>query len=358
MKTANENKFSENKIAEIIGKLKQTQTADREELCLLLTEMNGTDRQKLYDTAQETSRQKFGNRIFVRGLIEFTNYCKNDCNYCGIRKSNRKVQRYRLTDEQILACCDMGYELGYRTFVLQGGEDGWYTDARLIPLIREIKESHSDCALTLSLGERSRESYQALYDAGADRYLLREETATAQHYRKLHPAEMSLENRLACLDILKEIGYQTGCGFMVGSPYQTIENLADELLYIKRLQPEMIGIGPFLPHKDTMYADCEKGSLEQTLDLVAILRLMHPDALIPATTAVGTIDSRGREKAVLAGANVIMPNLSPTQVRDKYLLYDNKICTGDAAESCRGCLGRRMESIGYQIVTDRGDYKK
>lgn len=363
MKTANEKNIDENKnredsIAGIIEKLKQTQTADREELCLLLTEMNGTDRQKLYDMAQETSRQRFGNRIFVRGLIEFTNYCKNDCNYCGIRRSNQNVERYRLSREEILACCDMGYELGYRTFVLQGGEDGWYTDARLIPLIREIKKLHPDCALTLSLGERSRESYQALYDAGADRYLLREETATEEHYRKLHPAEMSLENRLACLDTLKEIGYQTGCGFMVGSPHQTIGNLADELLYIKRLQPEMIGIGPFLPHKDTIYADCAKGSLVQTLDLVAILRLMHPDALIPATTAVGTIDSRGREKAVLAGANVIMPNLSPTEVRDKYLLYDNKICTGDAAESCRGCLGRRMESIGYRIVTDRGDYKK
>lgn len=344
-------------ILQLIEKLKQTRTADWEELYLLLTQLDDVSRKKLYDTAKEISQKKFGNRIFVRGLIEFTNYCKNDCNYCGIRKSNQNAERYRLTNEEILSCCALGYELGYRTFVLQGGEDGWYTDERLIPLIQEIKREYPDCALTLSLGERSRESYQALYDAGADRYLLREETATEEHYRKLHPENMSLANRLACLDMLKEIGYQTGCGFMVGSPYQTTENLVDELLYIKRLAPHMIGIGPFLPHKDTIYADDPKGSLTQTLDLVAILRLMHPDALIPATTAVGTLDPQGREKAVLAGANVIMPNLSPTQVRDKYLLYDNKICTGDAAESCKGCLDRRMQSIGYEIVTDRGDYK-
>lgn len=344
-------------VTEIIKKLKDTTNASKEELLFLLEHITEEERQLLYDTAAGCSRERFSNHIFLRGLIEFTNYCKNNCYYCGIRAGNSHVSRYRLTDEDILSCCEKGHELGYRTFVLQGGEDPHFTDERLIPLIQAIKKRFPDCALTLSLGERSRASYQALYDAGAERYLLREETANPEHYGKLHPSSMSLENRLRCLSDLKSIGYQTGCGFMVGSPYQTMEDLAGELVYIKQLQPHMIGIGPFIPHKDTEFRDFPAGDLTTTLTLVALLRLMHPKALLPATTAVGTLDPRGREKAVLAGANVIMPNLSPTPVRQKYLLYDNKICTGEEAAECRGCLKRRMQSIGYDIVIDRGDYR-
>ena len=341
----------------IIEKLQKEETADREEILFLLENLDGETEQALHRVAAEKSRERFGNRIYLRGLIEFTNYCKNNCFYCGIRKGNRNAQRYRLESEDILACCRMGYGLGYRTFVLQGGEDPRFTDERMTAIVRAIKREFPDCAVTLSLGERSRESYQALFDAGADRYLLREETSTKEHYEMLHPKTMSMEYRLQCLETLKEIGYQTGCGFMVGSPGWKLEYLVDELLFIKKFGPHMVGIGPFIPHRDTKYAKEPHGSLALTLNLVAVLRLMNPKVLIPATTAVGTLDPRGREKAVLAGANVVMPNLSPASVRKKYMLYDNKICTGDEAAECRRCLENRMRSIGYEIVTDRGDYR-
>ena len=266
--------------------------------------------------------------------------------------------RYRLTLSQIMECCKMGYELGYRTFVLQGGEDAYFNDERMCEIIRSIKKEYPDCAVTLSLGERSEESYRVMHKAGADRYLLREETSVPEHYAMLHPKQMSLENRLHCLEILKETGYQTGCGFMVGSPGWQLEYLARELCYIKKLRPHMIGIGPFIPHKDTVFAKETGGSLDLTLNLVAMLRLMNPNAMIPATTAVGTIDPRGREKAILSGANVVMPNLSPVSVRKNYMLYDNKLCTGDEAAECRKCLDARIRSIGYEIVTDRGDYRE
>ena len=297
----------------------------------------------------------FGNKIFVRGLIEFTNHCRNNCYYCGIRRDNHAVVRYRLTQEQILACCREGYDLGFRTFVLQGGEDAWFTDERMCAVVSEIRETFPDCAITLSLGERSRESYQALFDAGADRYLLRHETADADHYGKLHPAEMSWTHRMECLEMLRETGYQVGCGFMVGSPYQTYAHLAKDLCMIQSFQPEMCGIGPFIPHHETPFAEKEAGSYELTLFLLSLLRLIKPDLLLPATTALGTIHPRGREMGILAGANVVMPNLSPTGVRKQYELYDNKICTGDESAQCRGCLEERMESIGCEIVTDRGD---
>ena len=308
--------------------------------------------------AVELRKKYYGDQVFTRGLIEFTNYCKNDCYYCGIRKSNRNADRYRLTEEEILACCENGYELGFRTFVLQGGEDAYFNDERMCEIIRSIKKEYPDCAVTLSLGERSEESYRAMHKAGADRYLLREETSVPEHYAMLHPKQMSLENRLHCLEILKETGYQTGCGFMVGSPGWQLEYLARELCYIKKLRPHMIGIGPFIPHKDTVFAKETGGSLDLTLNLIAMLRLMNPNAMIPATTAVGTIDPRGREKAILSGANVVMPNLSPVSVRKKYMLYDNKLCTGDEAAECRKCLDARIRSIGYEIVTDRGDYRE
>lgn len=305
--------------------------------------------------AKKIREEHFGNQIYVRGLIEFTNYCKNDCYYCGIRRSNRNAERYRLTMEQILECTDTGYELGFRTFVLQGGEDGYYTDERLEEIIKAIKEKHPDCALTLSLGERSRKSYELFYQAGADRYLLRHETADANHYQRLHPEEMSYQHRMNCLKELKDIGYQVGCGFMVGSPGQTEETLAEDMLFIQEFQPHMVGIGPFVPHHETPFGREPGGTVEDTLYLLSLIRILEPTVLLPATTALGTIDPRGREKGILAGANVVMPNLSPTNVRKKYELYDNKICTGDEAAECRSCLSNRMKTIGCELVTHRGD---
>ena len=305
--------------------------------------------------AKKIREEHFGNQIYVRGLIEFTNYCKNDCYYCGIRRSNRNAERYRLTMEQILECTDTGYELGFRTFVLQGGEDGYYTDERLEEIIKAIKEKHPDCALTLSLGERSRKSYELFYQAGADRYLLRHETADAGHYQRLHPEEMSYEHRMNCLKELKAIGYQVGCGFMVGSPGQTEETLAEDMLFIQGFQPHMVGIGPFVPHHETPFGREPGGTVEDTLYLLSLIRILEPTVLLPATTALGTIDPRGREKGILAGANVVMPNLSPTNVRKKYDLYDNKICTGDEAAECRSCLSNRMKTIDCELVTHRGD---
>lgn len=305
--------------------------------------------------AKRIREEHFGNQIYVRGLIEFTNYCKNDCYYCGIRRSNRNAERYRLTMEQILECTDTGYELGFRTFVLQGGEDGYYTDERLEEIIKAIKEKHPDCALTLSLGERSRKSYELFYQAGADRYLLRHETADANHYQRLHPEEMSYQHRMNCLKELKDIGYQVGCGFMVGSPGQTEETLAEDMLFIQEFQPHMVGIGPFVPHHETPFGREPGGTVEDTLYLLSLIRILEPTVLLPATTALGTIDPRGREKGILAGANVVMPNLSPTNVRKKYELYDNKICTGDEAAECRSCLSNRMKTIDCELVTHRGD---
>jgi biotin synthase len=341
----------------IIDKLEANRKLEKEEFILLLDNISDSLSQYAFEKARKAAVKNFGNRIFIRGLIEISNYCKNDCYYCGIRKSNRYAQRYRLNKTDILTCCDKGYDLGFRTFVLQGGEDPYYNDDILTDIINAVKGRYPDCAVTLSLGERSRESYQRLFDAGADRYLLRHETADENHYSKLHPEYQTLENRKACLKSLKEIGFQTGTGFMVGSPWQTNENLADDMLYIRGLSPAMVGIGPFIPHSNTIFADRQQGSLDKTLFLIALLRLMMPNVLLPATTALGTIHPQGRELGILAGANVVMPNLSPVGVRDKYMLYDNKICTGDEAAECIECMKRRMAGIGYEIVTDRGDYK-
>ncbi len=303
-------------------------------------------------------RENYGDEVYIRGLIEFTNYCRNNCYYCGIRRSNRNAERYRLTKEEILICCDEGYKLGFRTFVMQGGEDPYYTDEMICDIVSEIKRRYPDCAVTLSIGEKSRGSYRSFYDAGADRYLLRHETADPAHYGKLHPAEMSLENRKRCLFDLKEIGYQVGSGFMVGSPYQTPENLIADLRFLQKLKPDMIGIGPYITHKGTPFAEFKSGDLKLTLRLVSILRLMFPYALIPSTTALGTIHPQGRELGLKAGANVVMPNLSPVGVRKLYSLYENKICTGEEAAQCRSCLEVRVESAGYRIVTDVGNVKK
>lgn len=341
---------------EMIQEIKGRRDISIEQLEYLLTTENKDCLKMLREEAVQTAQKIYGNRVFIRGLIEFTNYCKNDCYYCGIRRSNHCADRYRLTKEEILSCTDTGYELGFRTFVLQGGEDPYFTDARICELVSEIRQKHPDCAITLSIGEKSKESYKRYFDAGADRYLLRHETANGTHYRRLHPDELSLEHRKQCLWDLKEIGYQVGCGFMVGSPGQTTETLYEDLQFIRELMPHMVGIGPFIPQKDTTFAREPAGTMEQTLRLLSIIRLIHPHVLLPATTALGTIHPKGRELGIQSGANVVMPNLSPVDVRDKYKLYDNKICTGDEAAECRFCMENRMKSIGYQVVVSRGDY--
>ena len=310
-------------------------------------------------SAAVSVRQKiYGNAVFTRGLIEISNICKNDCIYCGIRKSNKNCERYRLTPEEILSCADEGYDLGFRTFVLQGGEDPYYTDEVLTGIIKELKRRHPGCAVTLSMGERSRESYERLHTAGADRYLLRHETANPVHYGKLHPPEMSWENRMQCLKDLRELGFQVGCGFMVGSPFQTAAHLAKDLAFIEAFQPDMCGIGPFISQKDTPFRDEPSGTPELTLFLLSVIRLICPNVLLPATTALGIIDPRGREMGILAGANVVMPNLSPQEVRDQYNLYDHKISTGEESAQCLSALKERMKSVGYQVVTARGDVKR
>lgn len=343
----------------LIDRLYNNHTLSDDEFLKLLTFMKNADEdaeQYLYKKAEEVRQKNYGTDVYIRGLIEFTNYCKNDCYYCGIRRSNRNADRYRLSEEEILDCCAKGYELGFRTFVLQGGEDPYFTDDRICKIVSEIKTAYPDCALTLSIGEKSKECYTSYYNAGADRYLLRHETADCVHYSQLHPSELSAENRQKCLYDLKEIGYQIGCGIMVGSPGQTLEHIVSDLRFMEKLQPHMIGIGPFIPHKDTPFANESAGTLKDTLHLLAILRLMFPDVLLPATTALGTIHPLGREMGIKAGANVVMPNLSPSSVREKYILYDGKICTGDEAAECRYCMERRMKNIGYQVVVNRGDH--
>ncbi|MDR3196524.1 MAG: [FeFe] hydrogenase H-cluster radical SAM maturase HydE [Planctomycetaceae bacterium] len=339
----------------IIEQLHETRDISDTDLKLLI-ETKQYDRE-LFQHADRVRKEYYGMDVYIRGLIEFTNYCKNDCFYCGIRRDNRNLERYRLSKDEILSCCETGYGLGYRTFVLQGGEDPFYTDKRICEIVSEIREKYTDCAITLSIGEKPYESYEAFFKAGANRYLLRHETADLEHYAKLHPAEMNLENRKNCLRNLKKIGYQVGSGFMVGTPFQTTECLIRDLRFLRELEPAMIGIGPFIAHHETPFNRFKNGGLQLTLRLVGILRLMFPYALIPATTALGTADPQGREMGLRAGANVVMPNLSPVEVRKKYELYDNKICTGDEAAECRACLNRRVLSAGYEIVTSIGNVR-
>lgn len=337
-------------------KLKEEKNLSDEELLKLLS-TNEYD-SELHTLADEVRREIYGEDVYIRGLIEISNYCKNDCYYCGIRRGNKSAVRYRLTKDDILACCEEGYKLGFRTFVMQGGEDPYYTDDVMCGIVSAVRERYSDCAITLSLGERSYESYLALYNAGANRYLLRHETANAEHYGKLHPQSMNLQNRKDCLFNLKEIGYQVGSGFMVGSPYQTTENLVEDLRFLQKLSPDMIGIGPYVTHAQTPFASFENGSVELTLRLLSVLRLMFPYVLLPSTTALGTLHPQGRELGLKAGANVVMPNLSPVKVRKLYELYENKICTGEEAAQCRSCLEKRVEAAGYKIVTDIGNVKR
>ena len=341
---------------ELIGRLEKDRVLSRAEWIQLFETADAQDIAFAAETAGRIARSIFGRKIYFRGIVEFTNICRNDCLYCGIRRSNQNVGRYRLTMEDILECCEEGYASGFRTFVLQGGEDGYFTDERMCAIVTAIHERWPDCAVTLSLGERSRESYQALFDAGASRYLLRHETADLAHYAKLHPTWQTLENRMHCLRDLKEIGYQTGCGMMIGTPHQTPECLAEDMLFMTEFQPEMIGIGPFLPHRDTPFRDEAKGSVAMTLFAIALCRIAMPYALIPSTTALGTAEGDGRKKGVLAGCNVVMPNLSPLAVRKKYMLYNDKAGTDMDAAAGIAALRQQMEEIGYEVIVGRGDF--
>ena len=338
----------------LIDKLFDEKNLTDAELKTLISNM--PEPEYLYLKARERTNEVYGKKIFIRGLIEISNICKNDCYYCGIRKSNSNVKRYRLTKEDIISSCENGFNLGFRTFVLQGGEDCWFTDDILVDIIKKIKEKCPESAVTLSLGERSQESYIKLKQAGADRYLLRHETANETHYSKLHPGGLSLKNRIKCLETLKETGFQTGCGFMVGSPYQTVDNLIEDLRFIKNFEPQMVGIGPFLPHKDTPFKNERAGSSDLTVYLLAIIRLMLPSVLLPATTALGTAEENGRERGILAGANVIMPNLSPESARENYMLYNNKLHTGAENAYKLEMLKQKIAEIGYEIVNERGDF--
>lgn len=341
---------------DIIERFIQNPYLSREEYAALLQASEEPQAAaRLAAEALRLRRKYYGDAVYVRGLIEFTNYCKNDCLYCGIRRSNREAQRYRLSEEEILSCYGEGWRLGFRTFVLQGGEDPWYTDERLERIIRSIKERCPGCAVTLSVGERSYESYQRLREAGADRYLLRHETASDAHYRRLHPAEMSLAHRKQCLYQLKALGYQAGAGFMVGSPGQTYAELAEDLVFLGELKPQMAGIGPFVPHHNTPFRNEPAGSVELTLRLLSMVRILLPRVLLPATTALGTMDPLGREKGFAAGANVLMPNLSPAGRRKQYDLYDNKLCTGDEAAESLADLKKRVEAAGWRLSMERGD---
>ena len=345
------------RIKELISRLAKDHSLTLEEYELLISERTDEAADELRRLAVETRKKHYGNSVYIRGLIEISNICKNDCLYCGIRRSNKDCERYRLTKEQILSCCDEGYALGFRTFVMQGGEDAYFTDERLCDIVSAIKGKYPDCAVTLSMGERSRESYERLYAAGADRYLLRHETATAEHYEKLHPSEMRFEERMQCLRDLKDIGFQTGCGFMVGSPYQTYSDIARDLKFIEEFKPQMCGIGPFIPHKATPFASFGAGTVELTCYLLSIVRLICPTVLLPATTALGSIEEGGRERGILSGANVVMPNLSPVDNRKKYDLYNNKLYSNAESAQAKAELEKRIKSIGYEVVEARGDAK-
>lgn len=339
-------------------KLISEKALSHEEFVFLIDNRNDEITELLREEAVRLRKEIYGNKVYIRGLIEISNICKNDCYYCGIRKSNKNCDRYRISPEEILECCDEGYALGMRTFVMQGGEDAFFSDDTVCGIVSKIKRRHPDCAVTLSLGERSRDSYKKLYDAGADRYLLRHETANKEHYGMLHPQKMSYDERIRCLYDLKEIGYQVGCGFMVGSPFQTTENIANDLLFIKEFQPDMCGIGPFIPHKDTDFADKCAGSIELTCFLLSVIRILKPNLLLPSTTALGSLHPKGREMGILSGANVVMPNLSPQSVRKKYALYNNKLSDGAESAQSIEALKNRMSQIGYEIVTDIGHISK
>lgn len=345
------------KLKKLIDKLAETGSLTLNEYEEIVKGQNDELAAYAAEYASESRRKYYGNDVYIRGLIEIGNICRNDCYYCGIRRSNASCERYALTKDQILASCAEGYDIGFRTFVMQGGE-GSISVETVCDIVSDIRVKYPDCAITLSLGEYSKSDYQKMYDAGADRYLLRHETADKSHYEKLHPKSMSFDNRMNCLKDLKDIGFQTGCGFMVGSPYQTARSIAMDLKFIEEFQPDMCGIGPFIPQHDTPFRDMQPGTAEQTIFFISIIRLIKPNILLPATTALGTISPNGRERGMLAGANVVMPNLSPYEERKKYTLYDNKLSSEKESAQNLEALRESMRAIGFEIATSRGDIIK
>lgn len=343
---------------ELLDKLNRKHSLTVAEYQFLLENMKAQSIDYAKILAHSAKNSVYGNEIFIRGLIEISSFCKNDCLYCGIRRSNNHCERFRLTPQEILDCCKNGYTLGFRTFVLQGGEDSHFTDKILTETIKKIKENCPDCAVTLSLGERSRESYEALFKAGADRYLLRHESANSELYSKLHGGLLSLESRMTCLKNLKEIGYQAGCGMMIGAPYQTLLHLAQDLKFIESYSPDMCGIGPFIPHKHTIFKDEKAGSVTLTCFILSLLRIMKPNLLLPATTALNTLSKNGHKQGIESGANVIMPNLSPPEAKEKYNIYDGKAIYGIESAENLAKLKDEMKSIGCEIKVSRGDIKK
>ena len=326
------------------------------ELTEIIRENFRTPDPNLFEQARKTAFQYYSGRVFIRGLVEISNYCKNNCFYCGIRRDNHTLARYRLTPEVILACIQNGYSLGLRSFVMQGGEDPGFPDSTVIKIIREFRRSFPDASLTLSLGEKSREIYQQFFEAGADRYLLRHETASKAHYDRIHPPEMSFNARIQGLHDLTSVGFQTGAGFMVGSPFQTPEDLAHDLLFLKDLNPHMVGLGPFITQADTPFAQFPSGTAAETLVMLALTKLMLPKAMLPATTALVTLLEGNRKPAFDVGANVVMPNISPLNTRKLYNLYSGKLATG--AESAEGLciLVEQIKAAGYTPEFSRGDH--
>ena len=343
---------------ELIERLASEHTLDASTMVLLLhcAAHDTATLTLLRDTAVRTAQEQFGLGIYIRGLIELSSHCHRDCLYCGLRRSNSTAERYRLTQEEVLACCEEGYRLGFRTFVLQAGEDATHTDDWLEALIAEIRSRYPEAAITLSLGERSEASYLRLRQAGADRYLLRHEAANEKLYTSLHPHGRGLQHRLACAEALQRAGYQVGLGMMIGVKGQTIGHIVEDLKLMERMRPEMVGIGPFIPHPSTPLGSEPAGALGLTLATLAIARLLLPQALIPSTTALATLTPTGRLEGILSGANVVMPNLSPSDVRAKYAIYENKASWGAEAAEGLAALEAELSSIGYHIDYTRGDF--
>lgn len=357
LKTAYKNDdLISDKIKQLIDKLESNTNLLKDEFLYILNHITEKEIPYLNNAAYEVKYKHYQNRVYLRGLIEISNYCKMGCKYCGINYKVKTIDRYRLSADEIIECCKLGYELGYRTFVIQSGEDSYYTDDLLVDMLKRIKKEMPDIRITLSLGERSKESFQRLYDAGTDRYLLRHETASRRLYEYLHASFMSFDSRRECLSNLKEIGYQVGAGFMVGSPTQTNEDLVEDLVYLKELNPHMVGIGPYLCHEDTELKGNASGTLSETLIMVALVRLLLPKVLLPATTALGSLHAIGREKALKTGANIMMPNISPTENRALYEIYQNKICTTDTSNHCRNCIEGRIVGVGHVVDLGVGDH--
>jgi biotin synthase len=328
----------------------------KEEICrLLLSE--GADRDLLFSCADHTRELHVGNDVHLRGIIEFSNYCVKNCLYCGLRRDNVALERYRMTPEEIMEAAAAGVEAGLKTIVLQSGEDPDFSADVLARLIGSLKDEH-DIAVTMSVGDRNRDEYALMREAGADRYLLKHETADPELFSRLRPGT-TLDGRIRRLMWLKELGFQVGSGGMIGLPWQTVDTIADDILLLRRLDVEMAGFGPFIPHGGTPLAGCAGGSVDMTLKTLAVARVMLPFTHFPATTALGSIDPEGRQRALKCGANVVMPNITPVRYKRLYEIYPNKICVSEEGPiQCLPCITGIIRQSGRSVATDHGHGKK